>query len=207
LCGARGAPMVSIVPGGVREAKKRETRRALADAAITLATDRGLNGFTVEEIALAAGVSTRTFFNYFRSKEEALGGLDPDELAAFTAELADRPAEEGPLEALAAILVPDGVGADVALYARRQVLFERYAELRPQQLANERRIDEALTATMAARMDASPSDPYPRILVFATMAALRAAATWYGEVRPDLPVEQVLRGVVEQVGAGLDVRA
>ena len=46
---------------GLRERKKRATRRALRDAAVHLVLEHGLENVTVEEIAVAAEVSTRTF--------------------------------------------------------------------------------------------------------------------------------------------------
>ena len=51
--------IVDRMADGVREAKKRETRRALSSAALRLAHDRGLHGFTLEEVAHEAGVSAR----------------------------------------------------------------------------------------------------------------------------------------------------
>src|ERR687893_563497 len=59
---------------GRRERKKLQTHRALATAARELALARGLDGLTVEDIADAADVSVRTFFNYFSCKEAALVG-------------------------------------------------------------------------------------------------------------------------------------
>ncbi len=64
-------------PGGWREQKKRLTRAALHDAARERVLERGLADATVEEICAAAGVSPRTFFNYFPSKAAAAVGL-PD---------------------------------------------------------------------------------------------------------------------------------
>jgi AcrR family transcriptional regulator len=59
----------------LREQRKRETSRALTETARTLTTDHGFAGFTIEELCAEVGVSRRTFFNYFESKENAVFGF------------------------------------------------------------------------------------------------------------------------------------
>ncbi len=90
--------MVSQVEGGRRERKKRETRAALAAAALRLALEKGPDHVTVEEISEAADVSVRTFFNYFPHKEHAILGRDPERPRACPANGSrTAPAEESPL--------------------------------------------------------------------------------------------------------------
>ena len=57
---------------GLRERKRQQTRRDLISAAMRLFEGKGYEQTTVAEIAAAAGVSTKTFFNYFASKDEVL---------------------------------------------------------------------------------------------------------------------------------------
>jgi AcrR family transcriptional regulator len=60
---------------GVRERRRTETSSRLVAAARRLFTERGLTGFTVEELCEEVGVSRRTFFNYFASKDDAVLGV------------------------------------------------------------------------------------------------------------------------------------
>ena len=67
-----------------RDRRKAETARGLKDAARRLTIEHGLHGFTIEELCDEVGVSRRTFFNYFASKENAVIGVpvDADESGA-----------------------------------------------------------------------------------------------------------------------------
>jgi AcrR family transcriptional regulator len=61
-------------PSGARERKKRETARAIEVAAVELAAEHGLGEVTIDAISARADVTSRTFFNYFASKEDAVLG-------------------------------------------------------------------------------------------------------------------------------------
>ncbi|UUL76016.1 TetR/AcrR family transcriptional regulator [Pseudarthrobacter sp. Fe7] len=82
---------------GLRERKRAATRSAITSTARTLTAERGLTGYTVEEVCEAAGISRRTFFNYFPTKEDAIIGHADDDIPAdvieeFVAGGADSPA-------------------------------------------------------------------------------------------------------------------
>ncbi len=84
---------------GLRERKRAATRAAITSTARALTAERGLNGYTVEEVCEAAGISRRTFFNYFPTKEDAIIGHADDDIPAdviedFVAGGAESPAGE-----------------------------------------------------------------------------------------------------------------
>lgn len=69
-------PKVEPTPG-LRERKRRATRRAIQSAIVDLAARQGYDRVTIEEISAAADISPRTFFNYFPSKDDAVIGDFP----------------------------------------------------------------------------------------------------------------------------------
>ncbi len=83
-----------------RELNKARTREALLDALRTQLAQRGLTELNVEEIAEAADVSRRTFFNYFPSVEAALSEAISVPIGHMASMLGDRPADEPPLVAV-----------------------------------------------------------------------------------------------------------
>lgn len=60
---------------GVREAQRLDTERRLAEAAYDLALERGVDGFTIDDIVTSAGYSRRTFANHFSCKEDAIASV------------------------------------------------------------------------------------------------------------------------------------
>src|SRR6185312_8578110 len=79
---------------GLRERKKADTRKALSDAALQLAVQEDFENVTREAIAALAGVSLRTFNNYFTGKYEALAYRQSERLRRSIEVLRARPAGE-----------------------------------------------------------------------------------------------------------------
>nr|BFD95449.1 TetR family transcriptional regulator [Kitasatospora sp. Xyl93] len=80
--------------------KRQLVADELTQAALDLLADGGFDAVTVDEIATAAGVSKRTFFRYFASKEDVVVQFLAALGAAMREELARRPADEAPSVAL-----------------------------------------------------------------------------------------------------------
>lgn len=85
------------VTPSLREQKKEETRRALSRAAAELLLSEGNEGMTVAAIAERAGVSTRTFHNYFPRREDALQTFIEVTVDEFVHKIEEAPADEAPL--------------------------------------------------------------------------------------------------------------
>src|SRR5690242_19030312 len=85
---------------GLRETKKLQTRQDISDRAMQLFAQRGFDRVTVAEVAAAAGVSEKTVFNYFPTKED----LVFDEVPAREARLVDSIRGRGSGESIVAAL-------------------------------------------------------------------------------------------------------
>src|ERR1700759_2826153 len=90
---------------GLRERKKLGTRWALSDAALALALERGLDTVTREDIANRAGVSLRTFNNYFTGKYEAVAFRQVDRTRQSLAIFRERPADEPLWQAITGAMI------------------------------------------------------------------------------------------------------
>lgn len=91
--------------GGVRERKRTETRRRVTDAGICLFIEQGYEATTVEQIAQAAGISRRTFFHHFKSKDDILLSLQSGMGEMIADAVRTAPADATPLGAVRDALV------------------------------------------------------------------------------------------------------
>jgi AcrR family transcriptional regulator len=71
----KGRPMQ-----GIRERKKKETRKAIMDAAERLFSEKGFERTSIEQLARAAGIGKGTIYSYFQTKSEIFYAFCEDEL-------------------------------------------------------------------------------------------------------------------------------
>jgi len=167
---------------GLRERKKVATRAAIGIAAWRLAVERGPDRVRVEDIAEEAGVSRRTFHNYFATKEEAMASVALDRAERICAALRERPAEESLADTLAQLFVEEYANRDRPDDAQRAAV--RRAASNPGMMGA---IDRAMLATEAPLAEAiaertgtnADRDLYPTLAAAAAVSALRATIEFW----------------------------
>lgn len=164
----------------LREAKRRATATALAQAAFDLALDRGVDGFTIDEVASRAGYSRRTFANYYSGKEDALVAVAVERVAHA---LDTTPDENLPLvewlHAVARQQLNDGL---LSVLQDLRTLSEGHPPLRPHVLQVQRLIRQSALDAVLARGDVSPIHAY--LLVGAAYGALTSVLEGHISIRP-----------------------
>ena len=198
---------------GLRERKKAETRAALSWAAIRLTVERGFDQVKVEDIAEAAGVSPRTFNNYFSSKGEAVVARQLDRYLRIAESLRERPAE--PLwDAITHAVLPE-FGSDAETSAHpvgdgarwRAGVLARIAEqpaLQGEMLRAGAVAEAALAEAVAERTGTDPTkDLYPHLVAAAVLAAINTAMTHHLRSDPPTPVHRLLAEAIARIAAGL----
>ncbi|MBF8174435.1 TetR family transcriptional regulator [Streptomyces olivaceus] len=206
----------SAAGGGLREQKKRATRAALAEAAVHLAAEHGADKVTVEAISAAAGVSVRTFFNYFDSRDDAFVVIDEDAGARMRRAVLDAPAELSPLEVLR-----EAMAAELAEVEQQHELWRLHAEVlhaSPHLLARGLGAHMAAEADLAAAIaerlrgadragSADGAGPrtglYPRLLAAVAGAAVRTSVDHWSAHQEEADFLDVFREVFTLLAAGL----
>lgn len=175
---------------GLRARKKLATRAALSSAAMRLALERGLDNVRVDDIAAAAGVSPRTYNNYFSSREEAICAVATERAQRIGAAIAARPADESLADALVHAIVAEQGGCEPD--RRMFALVVREPALRGHFLASHMKTEEAIAGAIAARLGRK-MDLACRVLAATVTSATRVATAHWLHHEPDTPYRTVLR--------------
>ncbi|MFD4023864.1 TetR family transcriptional regulator [Streptomyces sp. NPDC058576] len=169
---------VSLRPEVTMAQRKRQlVSDELTEAALQLMAQEGFDAVTVDAIAAAAGVSKRTFFRYFASKEDVVVQFLADMGAGMHDELAARPAAERPSTALRhAVWVAMAACADGVEHSGRALrvvqLILRTPALRARFLEHQAQWRDDLAAETARRLGLAPeADLYPRLAAGAALVA------------------------------------
>jgi len=190
----------------LRERKKLATRKAMSEAAWSLMVEQGIDAVTPEAVAEAAGVSPRTFRNYFWAPEEAVVEGIVQRAALVAEALRARPVDEPIWESFLQVL-PDTLTIIVGPREHIECLMRARDEnpaLLGQHLAALERVDALLTDVIAERTGTDARrDLTPRLLALTATSAMSSSTRLWalGEVDAQLP--DLVRNSLLELRAGI----
>ncbi len=162
---------------GLRVRKKDATRRRIAEEAMTLFLSRGFAATTLDDIAEAAGISKRSFFDYFPSKEDvvlAWQDVFKDELVA---EVAARPPDESLAIAAERAMVAAVSRYDVAQARAHMRLRDETPALRARDHLKYEVLEQALAEALLKRPGVKRDPLRARLIAMVVVGALRVGGT------------------------------
>jgi AcrR family transcriptional regulator len=189
----------------VRARARQALRAEITAQALGLFSERGFSAVTADEIAEAMGVSRRTLFRLFATKEDivlaAFDNLGEEVLAAFR----ERPAEEPPWTALRHAL-----GAAVARLEQRPATFFELHEviaqtpaLRGRLLAQRDGWRAAFAQELSARTAATRDELACELMATAAIGAFDVATEMWARTRGGRRLSRLLDNSLELLGTGL----
>lgn len=195
--------------GGLRERKRAATRSAITAAARSLTARHGVHGFTVEQVCEATGVSRRTFFNYFPSKEDAIlghpGDHIPEDLAQDFIDGGSRDDGMSPtllddfVELAATVMERTAMSREEVLQLKEAIVGE--PRLLDRFVTGSREQEQAFLGLLAARESLSTDDPRVQMASALLRLVTRRAAAEFFDPRTATSYREILRATVATLRA------
>jgi AcrR family transcriptional regulator len=193
---------------GLRERKKRQMRSLISGTATEMFLERGFDEVRVTEVAERCGVSEKTVYNYFPTKESLVLDREDEMATAIKGALGPGAPDRSPTQAALEVLREelDELRSNWDRLTRHEGLVDRFMDLvesTPSLRAAQRdmmdRLVQVAAAAMAARAGVSPDDPEPQIAAYAILGLWRvqfqairllsAGATDFVEVYEEVSAE------------------
>lgn len=186
--------------------RKLETRLEIAMAAKSLFVAKGFDNVGAEEIAAEAGVSLRTFYRYFTSKDEAMSPILAQGMANFAASIVGRPdveslavAAEAAFQENSANVGPENVHTLIRLLIDTPALRARW-------LDELRNIEESLVPVVRGR-GKRVSEEDARLTAAAIVVALRVTLERSTRTGSTKPLAREFGASLRFIGGGADLQA
>ena len=192
---------------GLRERKKADTRRALSDAALHLAFERGMDNVTREAIAERAGVSLRTFNNYFAGKYEAIAYRQIERMRRSLTVFREWPAGDPLWTAITESVLEPLLAETGENYAPTREQLDQLVELSMATEVRNALANNLMAEWIEAIAERTGTDPardmYPRLVAAGIRAVAEAAMDTYIASDPPVPIVGLIRRGFADIAAGL----
>ncbi|UNK45016.1 TetR/AcrR family transcriptional regulator [Arthrobacter sulfonylureivorans] len=197
--------------GGLRERKRAATRSAITASARLLTARSGINGFTVEEVCERAGISRRTFFNYFPAKEDAILGHPGDDIPEALAEAFVAGGRGTAAGAVSASLWPDFIELAVGMMESMAMTRSEVVALKEAITAEPRLMEKAMhgssaaeqhyVAMLAERESLPADDPRLQMAIGAMASVAKYAGTLFFAPDNTRSYRDILTSAIEALAA------
>jgi len=189
---------------GLRERKRRETRQRIAETALRLFLANGYENTTLDTIAAAAGISRRTFFSYFKSKEDILFVWQSEGWRAVWEDLLTVSPDENPLDAVRDVFI-----RHLAHYANDEMrridrLLRSSESLRARKQAAYEEYEQALFTTLCAVWRQPQRRPALRMVAMACVGVVRLSLeVWSQQETTNRSIADVLQEAFANLKLGI----
>ena len=178
---------------GLRERKRRETLQRIAEAGLTLFLANGFEETTLDAIAEAAGISRRTIFYYFKSKEEILLAYQNGVAEMIRNAVLLESTAQAPLDAVLNALLKLGAGFDSEQMIVIDRLLRSTEQLRASKQAKYMQQEQVLFDALCQLWPQAKRRNALRMVAMVSIGALRLAIDAWAEAGGKHPPEKYLR--------------
>lgn len=186
---------------GLRERKKLATRESLCRAAFRLALERGPENVRVDDIAAEAGVSPRTFNNYFSSREEAIFAFRVNHAERMAEALRSRPDGEPLAESVLEVMISRWFGPSPDKNMVRKIIAA--PGLEGEYMRSIAATERPLAAAIADRVGVVEREAAPMVLAAAVFSAGRTAVGIWLHSADEVPFNAILRDTLAVITPAL----
>jgi len=189
---------------GVRERKRRETRYRIAETALRLFLAHGFEGTTLDVIAAESGISRRTFFSYFKSKDDILLFWQGAHWQALYDDLLKTSPDASPLDAVRDIMVKHMARYTTEEMVAIDTLMRSSATLQSRKQAFYAEQEQELFARLCEVWRQPERRTALRMVAMVSMGAMRLTTqTWNEQPSPRKPMARLLRESFESLKSEL----
>jgi AcrR family transcriptional regulator len=188
---------------GLRALKRRETKRRITEAGIGLFLGRGYEATTLDDIAAAAGISRRTFFHYFKSKDDILISLQSDMGTMIADRIRQAPQGTLPMDAVrdAVIEVCSTIQPDEMLAIDRLMHASESMQARKQASYVEH--ERTLFMALCERWPEPGQEPTLQVVAMIAMGAIRLSTEAFNREAGARTLPALLRETFDRLDAAV----
>lgn len=189
---------------GLRQRKRRDTFRRITQTGLELFLAKGYEETTLDEIAAAAGISRRTFFHYFKSKDEILLAWQAAVADSIRDAVLEETSERSPLDALCGALLKMGAhfDSDAAIDIAR--LLQSNEQLRAANQAKFVRMELAAFEALCRLWPQRSRRERLRLVAMVGLGAFRLAIEQWTEEGGKVPLTRRIEKTFAQLRAELE---